>query len=187
MLYVFFRVIPRHLNFICRRFGTLRLFHLRRQVGVEWLNLKIVGVSIWEKVWLSLFLSQPFSRIDIPTILKFSHSTPTFLWRWNRQSVLKCQHIKFRRQGITQKKTYNFTVCVKLQIKSAYKLIYNLSQWPTRCTNFQYIYYNPVHVHVSSNILLILRRLNCIKTASGIVTLFLTINTTLPYYAICHN
>ena len=33
---------------------------------------------------------------------------------------------------------------------------------------FQYIYYNPLHV--SSNILLILRRSNCINTASGIVT-----------------
>jgi hypothetical protein len=33
---------------------------------------------------------------------------------------------------------------------------------------FKYIYYNPIHVHVSSNILLILRRSNCINTASGI-------------------
>jgi len=32
---------------------------------------------------------------------------PTCLWRWNRQSVPKRQHIKFRRQGITQKKAYN--------------------------------------------------------------------------------
>ena len=32
---------------------------------------------------------------------------PTCLWRWNRQSVLKQRHIKFRRQGITQKKAYN--------------------------------------------------------------------------------
>jgi len=31
MLYVFYWVIPRRLNFICRRFGTL--FHLHRQVG----------------------------------------------------------------------------------------------------------------------------------------------------------
>jgi hypothetical protein len=34
-LYVFFWVIPRRLNFICRRFGTLCLFHLHRQVGVK--------------------------------------------------------------------------------------------------------------------------------------------------------
>ena len=35
MLYVFFWVIPRRLNFICRRFGTLCLLHLHRQVGVH--------------------------------------------------------------------------------------------------------------------------------------------------------
>jgi hypothetical protein len=34
MLYAFFWVIARHLNFICRRFGTLRLLHLHRQVGM---------------------------------------------------------------------------------------------------------------------------------------------------------
>ena len=65
MLYAFFWVIPRRLNFICRHFGTLCLFHLHRL------------------------------------------STPIRLWRWNRQSVPKHRHIKFRRQGITQKKTYN--------------------------------------------------------------------------------
>jgi hypothetical protein len=44
-MYVFFWVIPRCLNFIYRRFGTLCLFHLNRQVVVEWLNLRIVGVA----------------------------------------------------------------------------------------------------------------------------------------------
>jgi hypothetical protein len=34
MLHDFFWVIPRLLNFICRRFGTLCLFHLHRQVDV---------------------------------------------------------------------------------------------------------------------------------------------------------
>ena len=32
-MYGFFWVIPWRLNFICRRFGTLCLFHLHRQVG----------------------------------------------------------------------------------------------------------------------------------------------------------
>jgi len=43
-------------------------------------------------------------------------STPTCLCRWNRQSVPKRRHIKFRRRGITQKKTYNkpLTVCCQL-------------------------------------------------------------------------
>ena len=46
LLYVFFWIIPRRLNFICRRFGTLCLFHVHRLVG---------------------------------------DSSPTNLWRWNRQ------------------------------------------------------------------------------------------------------
>ena len=40
-MYAFFWVIPRRLNFICWRFGTLCLFPLQRRVGVEWL--------VWEK------------------------------------------------------------------------------------------------------------------------------------------
>jgi hypothetical protein len=35
MLYAFFWVIPRHLNFICRRFGTHCLFHLHRRAGMK--------------------------------------------------------------------------------------------------------------------------------------------------------
>ena len=35
----------------------------------------------------------------------------------------------------------------------------------------KYIYYNPLHVHVSSKILLILRRSNCTNTTFGIFTL----------------
>jgi hypothetical protein len=34
---------------------------------------------------LRLFSSQTFSRMNTPTFLKPSHSTPTCLWRWNRQ------------------------------------------------------------------------------------------------------
>jgi hypothetical protein len=34
-LYAFCWVIPRRLNFICQRFGTLRLFHLHRRVGMK--------------------------------------------------------------------------------------------------------------------------------------------------------
>jgi len=33
LMYAFFWVIPRRLNFICRRFGIHSLFHLHRQVG----------------------------------------------------------------------------------------------------------------------------------------------------------
>ena len=45
MFYAFFCVISRRLNFICRRFGTLCLFHLHRLVGDGWLNLRIVWVA----------------------------------------------------------------------------------------------------------------------------------------------
>ena len=38
MLYVFFWVIPWRLNFICRRFGTICLFHLHRWVGMKYFN-----------------------------------------------------------------------------------------------------------------------------------------------------
>jgi len=73
MLYVFFWVIPRRLNFICRRFGTLCLFHLHGQVGVKGLNLRTVGVSIGEKVGSEVKLLP----MDTPTVLKFSNFTPT--------------------------------------------------------------------------------------------------------------
>ena len=65
ILYVLFWVIPRCLNFMCRHFGTLRPFHLHRQIGMKDLSY-----------------------------------VPTRLWRWNRQSVLKRRHIKFRCQGV---------------------------------------------------------------------------------------
>ena len=38
----------------------------------------------------------------------------TCLWRWNRHSVPKRRHIKFRHQGITQKKTYNIQNMAKV-------------------------------------------------------------------------
>jgi hypothetical protein len=43
---------------------------------------------------------------------KFSHSTPTCLWRWN--SVPKRRHIKFICRGITQKKADNIQNMAKV-------------------------------------------------------------------------
>ena len=52
VLYIFVWVIPRRLNFICRRLGTLCLFHLHRHVGVEWgeefSNLVIIHLLAYE-------------------------------------------------------------------------------------------------------------------------------------------
>ena len=87
MLYTFFWVIPRRLNFICRRFGTLCLFHLHRQVGY-------LPTCLW--------------RWNRQTVPKRRHSSLYKYLPMNmEQSVPKRRHIKFRRWGITQKKTYN--------------------------------------------------------------------------------
>jgi len=65
-------------------------------------------------VGLGYFRAKP-SPVGIPTtILKFSRYLPTCLWRWNRHSVPKRRHIKFRRRGITQKKTYNIKNTAKV-------------------------------------------------------------------------
>ena len=68
----------RRLNFIFRRFGTLCLFHLHRQIR---------------------------------------------LWRWNRQSVPKRWHIKFRRRGITQNKAFNIQNTAKVWKQEYCKLV----------------------------------------------------------------
>ena len=43
LLCAFFWVIPRRLNFICQCCGTLCLFHLHKEVGVEWLGWDVLG------------------------------------------------------------------------------------------------------------------------------------------------
>jgi len=111
----FFWVIPQCLNFICRRFGTLCLHHLHRQVDVKnELGLRNVGVFIWEKVWLRLFSSQTFSCVDTPTFLKpSSFCTPTCLWRGNRQCS-ETSAYKIQTSGITQQKAYNIQNTAKV-------------------------------------------------------------------------
>ena len=117
-LCAFFWVIPRRLNFICRRLRTLCLFHLHRQVGTK-LHYRKVGVFIQQTVWLEncppsyglrLFSSQTFSCINTPVF-----SNPDILHTYvpmkMEQSVPKRRHIKFRRRGITQKKAHNAIGC----------------------------------------------------------------------------
>ena len=67
---------------------------------------------------LRLFLMQTFTHINTPTFLKSSHSTPTCLWRRNRQSIPKRWHIKFRHRGITQKKAYIIQNTAKVWIRA---------------------------------------------------------------------
>jgi hypothetical protein len=60
------------------------------------------------------FWKKPSFPMNTLTFLKHSYSTPIHPWRWNRQSVLKCWHVKFRCRGITQKKAYNIQNMVKV-------------------------------------------------------------------------
>jgi hypothetical protein len=54
--------------------------------------------------WLRLFLSLTLSCISNPTFLKPSHTSYLPAYEDGTDSVLKRRHIKFRRQGTTQKK-----------------------------------------------------------------------------------
>ena len=49
LLYAFFWVIPRRLNFICRRFGTLGIFHLHRQSVSKRRHIKFRHRKITQK------------------------------------------------------------------------------------------------------------------------------------------
>jgi len=71
-------VIPWLLNFTCRHFGTLSLFHLHRSCEQEY-------------------------TLAISSQLFFSFIRPMLM----EQSVPKRRSIKFRSRGITQKKEYN--------------------------------------------------------------------------------
>jgi hypothetical protein len=67
-------------------------------ISLQFLSETFLIVRRTERNIIINSLNQPFSLINTPTFLKPSHSTPTCLWRWNRQSVPKRRHIKFRRQ-----------------------------------------------------------------------------------------
>jgi len=91
-------------NFYATVISTFLISNFRRVLYVVCFLLCNSPAS--EFYMLKIFLSQTLSHMDTPTILKFSHYLPTCLWRWKRQSVPKRRHIKFRRRGITQRKTY---------------------------------------------------------------------------------
>ena len=48
MLFVFFWVIPRRLIYICRRFGTLYLFHLHRHLPLKMEQIVFRNVGIYK-------------------------------------------------------------------------------------------------------------------------------------------
>jgi hypothetical protein len=72
-------------------------------VKIYRLPLNIPKIYSWFQTFALFWMLSAFFWV-IPRRL---NSTPTRLWRWNRQSVPKRRHIKFRRRGITQKKACN--------------------------------------------------------------------------------
>jgi len=131
MLYVFSWSIPRLLNFISRRFGTLCQFHLHRQVGVEGINLRIVGVSVTLLLICSCYFRANLLPYGYPNNSQMQ-SFYTYLPMKMEQGVPKRPRIEFRRRGITQKKAYNrkeslSVFCAKDVQKKAYNRKESLS------------------------------------------------------------
>jgi hypothetical protein len=82
----------------------------------------------------------------IPWCLNFIYQRfvtliPTCLQRWNRQSVPKCWHIRFRLWGITQKKAYIllFVCCFDPDVPNSYGCVcacvcmWKWTVWRTSC------------------------------------------------------
>ena len=89
---------------------------------LEWNVDLVFGIVTYLDISLTLFVcfllgDSPASVFYAPTFRNTVCSiftgrqvdvhARTCLWRWNRQSVPKRRHIKFRRRGITQKKAYD--------------------------------------------------------------------------------
>jgi hypothetical protein len=117
LLLCFFLGNSRRLNFIYRRFEPLRLFHLHRQVGAYLLcnrthpypvTLLPIGSGYFPAKPSPVWIPQLFSNLVIISYLPVKME----------QSVPKRRHTKFRRRGITQKKTYR--IRRKFEIKKMF-------------------------------------------------------------------
>ena len=87
-MYVFFWVIPRRLNFICRRFGTLCLFHLHRQVGAElynYLPMKMEQTGCSEKSAYKIETPGNYAEENIQQAMLTFSLTFLFFFEWWKQ------------------------------------------------------------------------------------------------------
>jgi len=92
----------------------------------EWqmgFNSAFKGLSLCRRGFQDLLKVRPSSVFILCGCISssiaslMSRSTYPCLWRWNRQSVPKRRYIKFRRRGITQKKTYNkYSYCAYWEV-----------------------------------------------------------------------
>jgi hypothetical protein len=92
MLYAFFWVIPRRLNFICRRFRTLCLFHLHRQVGMK------NNHSVWE--WIKYLYRKRLARNFEPK--QCTPATTRLLSDSERHSHWRYEHTRSRVNILTE-------------------------------------------------------------------------------------
>jgi len=90
-------------------------------VHTYWLRNPTFVISNFRRVlYVVCFLlgNSPTSEFYMPTfrntLFHLHRHVGTCLWIWNRQSVPKRRHIKFRRRGITQKKTYKICFYVPI-------------------------------------------------------------------------
>ena len=124
MLYAFFWVITRRLEFMCRRFGTLCLFLLHRQEDVSRMIL-LTSTCLWrwnrQSVLKRRHIKSRHQVILLPLIwlynsfIEFWPSQPTlsiFFYFGQGSSSLVLLSSVYRRQVITQKKAYNKDVLV---------------------------------------------------------------------------
>jgi hypothetical protein len=54
------------------------------------------------------------------------------VWRWNRQSVPKGWHVKYRRRRIAQKKTHNIQNAAKVWKQEKFIIAWNI-EWRSNC------------------------------------------------------
>jgi hypothetical protein len=125
------RNIPEEQRHLCTVDGEERVSHNITTANISFENVAKFQNGEWlQQIKVACFIrgNSPASEFYMPTfrntIFLFHRQvgvmpffTPICIWRWNRQSVPKRRHIKFRRRGITQKKTYNIQNMAKVLIQ----------------------------------------------------------------------
>jgi len=107
------------------------------QVGNQYIDKAILVV-------LHLLGNSPVSKFSV-LMFQNSQACPFFdgllnnisclnkPWRWDRQSVPKRRHIKFRRRGIAQKKEYNIHNMTKVWNQESHLFSHSLVSSPLPC------------------------------------------------------
>jgi hypothetical protein len=123
LLYVFFLVIPRSLNFICRRFGTICLFHLYRQIGVEfyiYLPMKMEQTECFETSAYKIQTPGNYPEENIKHT-ENGESLKSDMFACNFCKILKCNNLSTVLQRCEKEKS----MCVGVSFLSVYLSMYN--------------------------------------------------------------